>query len=156
MAGCENYVALTCQTFSFTWWGCVRLCSPSGSPYAQDISWIVLACQPQSHLWGYKVRAVVPIGIPSWTGSPTGNQCLFNWKAWSLFYNHSRTTIVELEMLAVVWAGCNNCIYLNGSKFEFITDHFPLVTAINFDLLDQIENPHLLRMQLKIIISIAA
>ncbi|XP_065190961.1 uncharacterized protein K02A2.6-like [Sycon ciliatum] len=62
----------------------------------------------------------------------------------------SRYAVVELEMLAVVWAVHKCKLYLSGTLFDLITDHRPLIPIINAYSLDQIENPRLLRLRLKL------
>ena len=53
----------------------------------------------------------------------------------------TRYAVIELEMLAVVWALHKCRLYLCGTKFEIVTDHRPLVPILNSYSLDQIENP---------------
>eukprot|EP00117_Sycon_ciliatum_P031337 scpid17782/ scgid3606/ Retrotransposable element Tf2 155 kDa protein type 1 len=62
----------------------------------------------------------------------------------------TRYAVIELEMLAVVWAVRKCRIYLSGAPFEVVTDHKPLIPIINSYSLDQIENPRLLRLRLKL------
>ena len=62
----------------------------------------------------------------------------------------TRYAVIELEMLAVVWALHKCRLYLSGTKFEIVTDHRPLVPVLNSYSLDQIGNPRLLCLRLKV------
>ena len=62
----------------------------------------------------------------------------------------SRYAVIELELLAIVWAVKKCKLFLSGTQFRVITDHRSLVPIINAYSLDQIENPRLLRMMLKL------
>ena len=61
----------------------------------------------------------------------------------------TRYAVINFEMLAVVWALHKCRLYLSGTKFEIVTDHRSLVPILNYSL-DQIENPRLLRLRLKV------
>ena len=63
----------------------------------------------------------------------------------------SRYAIIELEMLAVSWA-INKCrVFLAGlPHFAILTDHHPLIPILNNHRLDEIENPRLQRLKMKI------
>lgn len=58
--------------------------------------------------------------------------------------------VIELEALAVAW-GIKKChLFLSGlPSFQVITDHRPLVPILNSKTLDEIENPRLQRLKLK-------
>ncbi len=62
----------------------------------------------------------------------------------------SRYAVIEQEMLGVAWA-LHKCKYLVKGlpNIEVITDHSPLVPIINNHRLDEIENPRLLRLRIK-------
>ena len=63
----------------------------------------------------------------------------------------SRYAMVELEMLAVVWAMQKCRLYLHGlPSFELVVDHQPLVPILNDYTLDMVENPRLQRMKSKL------
>ncbi|XP_065182546.1 uncharacterized protein K02A2.6-like [Sycon ciliatum] len=62
----------------------------------------------------------------------------------------TRYAVIELECLAVTWAVRKCSIYLSGARFEVITDHRPLIPILNSYYLDQIENPRLQRLVLKL------
>ena len=62
----------------------------------------------------------------------------------------SRYAIIESELLAVVWAVRKCSLFLSGAAFELCTDHRPLVLILNSYPLDQIENPRLQRLVLKL------
>ena len=63
----------------------------------------------------------------------------------------SRYAMVELELLAVVWAISKCRIYLQGlPKFELIVDHKPLECILNRQTLDMIDNPRLQRLKEKL------
>ena len=64
----------------------------------------------------------------------------------------SRYAMIELELLAVVWAIKKKChLHLHGQQFHLIIDHKPLVPILNNYTLDMIENPRLQRLREKII-----
>ena len=60
----------------------------------------------------------------------------------------SRYAVIELELLALVWA-CRKCaIYLSGmQQFEVLTDHRPLIPILNSKSMAEIENPRLQRLR---------
>ncbi len=63
----------------------------------------------------------------------------------------SRYAMIELELLAVVWAVTEKCwLYLKGLPFELVIDHKPLIPILNSYTLDMIENPRLQRLKLKL------
>ena len=62
----------------------------------------------------------------------------------------SRYAITELKLLAVVWAVHKCALFLSGTPFDVFADHRPLIPIINQYTLDQIENPQLQRLILKI------
>ena len=63
----------------------------------------------------------------------------------------SRYAIIELELLAVVWAIHKCQIFLAGlSQFTVLTDHHPLISILNHHRLDEIENPRLQRLKTRI------
>ncbi|XP_043188392.1 uncharacterized protein K02A2.6-like [Amphibalanus amphitrite] len=62
----------------------------------------------------------------------------------------SRYAMVELELLAVVWALRKCRIFLQGLQhFKVITDHRPLIPILNDYTLDAVENPRLQRLKEK-------
>ena len=62
----------------------------------------------------------------------------------------SRYAMVELELLAIVWALRKCRIFLQGlPHFQVITDHRPLVPILNNYTLDVVENPRLQRLKEK-------
>ena len=62
----------------------------------------------------------------------------------------ARYAMIELELLAVVWAVRKCHMFLSGSHFELIIDHRPLIPILNSYTLDQIENPRLQRLVMKL------
>ena len=62
----------------------------------------------------------------------------------------TRYAIIELELLAVVWAVHKCKLFLSGMHFTVYTDHRPLIPIVNSYTLDQIENPRLQRLVLKL------
>ena len=62
-----------------------------------------------------------------------------------------RYAMIELELLAVAWA-CEKCrIFLEGlPHVDIVTDHKPLLPIMNSQALDQISNPRLQRLRMKI------
>ena len=54
--------------------------------------------------------------------------------------------IVELEMLALVWAVQKCQLYLAGIRFEVVTDHQPLIGICNGKNLDAVNNVRIQRM----------
>ena len=60
----------------------------------------------------------------------------------------TRYAVIEVEMLAIVWAMKKCAIYLQGmQKFEVATDHRPLVPIFNDRSLQDIANPRLQRLR---------
>lgn len=59
--------------------------------------------------------------------------------------------MVELELLAVVWALKKCRSFLQGLQhfFKVITDHRPLIPILNDFTLDAVENPRLQRLKEK-------
>ena len=64
----------------------------------------------------------------------------------------SRYAVIEQEMLGVTWAVAKKCKnLLKGlTHIEVVTDHNPLVPIINSHRLDEIENPRLQRLRMKL------
>ncbi|KAG0722364.1 Transposon Ty3-I Gag-Pol polyprotein [Chionoecetes opilio] len=63
----------------------------------------------------------------------------------------TRYAVVELELLAVVWAMRKCRMYLLGlSTFELVVDHKPLVPILDHHTLDAIDNPRIQRLKEKI------
>ena len=59
--------------------------------------------------------------------------------------------MIELEMLAVVWATRKCKLYLAGMQhFDLVTDHKPLVPILNDYTLDMVETPRLQRLKEKL------
>ena len=58
--------------------------------------------------------------------------------------------MIELDMLGVAWAVRKCHTYLAGLQFHLIVDHQPLVPILNTYTLDQVENPRLQRLLLKV------
>lgn len=62
----------------------------------------------------------------------------------------SRYATIELEATAVVWAMMKCRIFLAGlPSFQVITDHKPLIPIINSKTLDEIDNPRLQRLKMR-------
>ena len=62
----------------------------------------------------------------------------------------SRYAMIELEFLAAAWAMQKCRQFLEGlPTFKLVTDHKPLVPILNDYALDQLDNPRLLRLRLK-------
>ncbi len=56
----------------------------------------------------------------------------------------TRYAMIEIELLAVVWAVVKKCsTYLRGLRFQLIIDHKPLLPILNSYTLDMIQNPRL-------------
>jgi len=62
----------------------------------------------------------------------------------------SRYAMIELEMLGVAWSIRKCHTYLAGLPFQLIVDHQPLVPILNTYTLNQVENPRLQRLMLKV------
>ena len=62
----------------------------------------------------------------------------------------TRYAMIELELLAIVWALKKCELYLAGRRFDLITDHRPLIPILNTYTLSQVENPRIVRLLLKI------
>ena len=79
-----------------------------------------------------------------------------NWKltqAGSRFTTDIESTyaVVQLELLAVVWAIKKCYVYLQGlPSFDIIVDHKPLKSILNNQTLDMIDNPRIQRLKEKL------
>ncbi len=63
----------------------------------------------------------------------------------------SRYAMIELELLAIVWAATIKCsTFLLGNRFTLVTDHKPLIPILNSYTLDMIENPRLRTLKEKL------
>lgn len=63
----------------------------------------------------------------------------------------SRYAMIEIELLGITWAVTKCRIYLLGQdSFKIVTDHKPLLSILNDQTLDGIENPRLQRLKEKI------
>jgi len=79
----------------------------------------------------------------TWHLVQAGSRCLTD--------TELRYAVIELELLAVTWAIWKCTMFLTGlPQFEVWTDHNPLVPILNSHRLDEIENPRLQRMRMKI------
>ena len=59
--------------------------------------------------------------------------------------------MIELELLAIVWATKKCYLFLEGLvHLDIITDHKPLIPILNSYSLDQIQNPRLQRLRMKL------
>ena len=64
----------------------------------------------------------------------------------------SRYAVIELELLALVWACKKADMFLRGMQnFEVFLDHRPLIPVLNKKTLVKIENPRLQRLREKLI-----
>ena len=81
----------------------------------------------------------------------SGTWCLIQAGSRFLTDAESRCAIIELEMLAVAWATLKCHLFLAGLQhFQVITDHNPLILILNHHRLDEIENPRLQRLKIKL------
>ena len=63
----------------------------------------------------------------------------------------SHYAVIELELLAVSWAIQKCKIFLAGmSHFQIVTDHHPLISILNTQSLNEIENPRLQRLKARL------
>ena len=58
-------------------------------------------------------------------------------------------SMVELELLGAAWAMKKCRHFLLGITFELITDHQPLVSILNHQTLDMVDNPRIQRLKEK-------
>ena len=77
-----------------------------------------------------------------------------NWKlvqAVSRYINEMEAgySMIELELLAAVWAVQKLRLYLLGIPFELIVDHQPLVSVLGKQTLDMIDTPRIQRLKEK-------
>ena len=64
----------------------------------------------------------------------------------------TRYAVIELELLALVWACKKTDIYIKGMQtFEVLLDHRPLIPVLNKKTLAEIENPRLQRLREKLV-----
>ncbi|XP_043209539.1 uncharacterized protein LOC122374691 [Amphibalanus amphitrite] len=64
----------------------------------------------------------------------------------------TRYAVIELELLALVWACYKADTYLRGMQtFEVVLDHRPLIPVLNKKTLAEIDNPRLRRLREKLI-----
>ena len=59
--------------------------------------------------------------------------------------------MVELELLAVVYAANKTRLLTLGRRTELVTDHQPLVSILNDKSFDQISNPRVFRLKEKLL-----
>ena len=60
----------------------------------------------------------------------------------------SHYAVVELELLAILWAVSKCRLFLARLQhFTVLTDHNPLIPILNSHCLDKVENPHLQRLK---------
>ena len=65
-------------------------------------------------------------------------------------FDPSKPTVVELELLAAIWATKKCRIQILGlPHFQLVVDHKPLVTILDRHLLDDIDNTRLQRLKEK-------
>ena len=62
----------------------------------------------------------------------------------------SRYAMIELELLAIVWAAKKTASFITGAQFDLMTDHKPLIPILEHYSLAQIENKRLQRLKEKI------
>ena len=62
----------------------------------------------------------------------------------------SRYAMIELELLAIVWAVTKCRLYLLGRDFNVITDHRPLITVVGSKNMAEIDNPRIIRLKQKL------
>jgi len=62
----------------------------------------------------------------------------------------TRYAMIELELLAIVWAAKKTACFIEGTKFELITDHKPLIPILEHYALSQISNKRLQRLKMQI------
>ena len=62
----------------------------------------------------------------------------------------TRYAMVELELLAIAWAVGKARPFLEGIRFEIMTDHKPLIPILNSYSLSDIENKRLQRLKMKL------
>ena len=91
------------------------------------------------------------IGFVLQQQTPAGKWVLVQAGSRFLSTAESRYAIIELEMLAVVWAASKCKMFLTGMQhFQVITDHNPLIPILNNHRLDEIDNPRLQRLKMKL------
>ena len=80
----------------------------------------------------------------SWRMVRAGSRCLTS--------AESRYAMIELEMMAIVWAIHKCRLMLEGMKhFDVVTDHLPLIPILNKYTMDRVDNPRLWRLKQKVI-----
>jgi hypothetical protein len=83
---------------------------------------------------------------------PSGELSLIECGSRFISETESRYAMIELELLAAVWAMKKCRIYLFGLQhFTLRVDHRPLVPVLNDKSMDAIENPRLMRLCEKIL-----
>ena len=102
---------------------------------------IRLSTDASRHGLGFILQQQNPDG--KWTLTQAGSRFLSDAEC--------RYAIIELEMLAVCWAILKCHTFLAGLQhFQVITDHNPLIPILNNHRLDEIENPRLQRLRIRI------
>ena len=70
---------------------------------------------------------------------------------WFLSETAACYAMIVIEMLGIVWAVKKCRVFLQGlRRFGMVTDHTPLLTVINKYDLNEIENPRLQRLKMKL------
>ena len=78
----------------------------------------------------------------------TGNWHMIQCGSRFLTDTETRYAVIEVEMLAIVWAMKKCALYLQGlQQFEVATDHRPLIPILNGKSLQDIANPRLQRLR---------
>jgi len=88
---------------------------------------------------GYVLRQLTPEG--TWKLIEAGSRFLTD--------AETRYSMVELELLAVVWATKKCHIYISGlPEFSLVVDHQPLHSILDKKTLDQVETPRIQRLKM--------
>ena len=90
------------------------------------------------------------LGFVLYQQQPDGSRRVIQAGSRFLAECETRYTVIELELLAVAWAVKKCRLFLSGLQYQIVTDHRPLIAILNSKSLDEIENPRLQRLRLRV------
>ena len=90
------------------------------------------------------------LGFVLYQQQPDGSRRVIQAGSRFLTECETRYAVIELELLAVAWTVKKCRLFLSGLQYQIVTDHRPLIAILNSKSLDEIENPRLQRLRLRV------